>query len=111
MTVFSDEESALIDTIAIRMALDRLSPLHRTLLICYTGYEIPDGYAGRWPPRYVDTGRYLRRYLGKSLGDTRTRVRTARLLCRLATRHYIHRRPVTLSLQSYRTSHPLSRAA
>lgn len=108
MIVFSDEESALLDRIAIDMALDHLSKLDRTLIVFYVAYELPDDYAGPWPPRYADTGQYVSRYLGKPLRSTSTRVRTERILA-MWRRAYL--RAMASSLMEATLSPPLTRAA
>jgi hypothetical protein len=88
MTVFSDEEHALLDKIAIDMELDKLSPANRALMKLRFAYQIPDDYAGPWPPDYRLTGAYVgRRYFGKPISATRIQHQTARLLAQWKRRH------------------------
>jgi len=81
--VFSPEEAALIDHIAVKIELERLSPLERTLIEFRFAAAIPDDYAGPWPAGKGATGIYTgRKYLDRPLGATMTQERTSRILAR-----------------------------
>ena len=81
MSAFSPQESALLDRIAIRQELERLTPLDRTLIELRFAYRIPSGYAGPWPPTSTSAGEYAgRRYLGRPLSATTVKERIQRVL-------------------------------
>lgn len=89
MTVFSTTESVLLDHIAIRLELARLSPLDRTLIELRFAYRIPADYAGIWPPDKTSIGAYAgRKHLGRPLSATRTQVRITRILDRWRRRYH-----------------------
>jgi hypothetical protein len=102
MIVFSPEESAIIDKIAIDIELERLTPINRTLIELRVAYRIPTGYAGPWPPDKTAIGAYVGpTYLGRPLSATRTQVRTARILDYWRRRYH----PSHTHQSSHRSSH------
>ncbi|HXC25338.1 MAG TPA: hypothetical protein VNU46_05430 [Gemmatimonadaceae bacterium] len=56
--IFSDEESRLLDQIAIQDVLATLDPVDRSMIELRYGYAVPDGDAG---PGLVKIGQYLPR--------------------------------------------------
>ncbi|HXC25046.1 MAG TPA: hypothetical protein VNU46_03960 [Gemmatimonadaceae bacterium] len=89
--VFSPEESELLDRIAIRMELERLSPLDRALMTLRVAYRVPKGYAGPWPPTSASVGAYAGpRYLGRPLSATSVKERVQHLLEYWRERYHEH---------------------
>lgn len=87
--VFSAEESALLDRIAIDMELDRLTPFDRALVEFRFASHLPDDYVGPWPAGKYATGDYVgRRYLGRPMSGTTTHERTTRILARWRRRYH-----------------------
>jgi hypothetical protein len=111
MSVFTDEESTLLDKIAIEMALDRLSPLDRAFVVLRFAYDLPDDYAGPWPPYYADIGAYVgRHYLGKRLQDRQIRNRVNNAIALLRQMH-CPSAPSSYTFTPSTTAYPLLRAA
>jgi hypothetical protein len=87
--VFSDEESALLDRIAIEVELARLSPLDRTLIELRFGTAHPDDFTGRLPAGKGRAGAYAgRKYLGQPLAPTQAWERTTRILDQWKRRYH-----------------------
>ena len=99
MTVFSDEESDLLDRIAIDIELERLSPINEALIQLRTPYRPPADYAGPWPPRKDAIGEYVGlKYLGRPISATRVQERIRRILDRWRRLHQLTGPQPVLSL-------------
>lgn len=116
--IFTREESALLDAIAIEDALAGLDPVDRTLVELRYGYVVPEWSAG---PELAKIGRYLPRLHPRAaLSAQRVQQRIARVLRRWRERYHDapqvecearSQDPGAKIVSLRRESHPLRRAA
>ena len=89
MSVFSREESDLLDRIAIDTELNRLAPPDRAAIVLRVAYAIPDDYAGLWPAYHPEIGHYVgSKYYGKPISETRIQHRITAILAKWKRRHH-----------------------
>lgn len=52
-------EDQILSRIQVEEALASLEPADAAMMRLIFGFEKPDDWKGRWPPKYEDVGRYI----------------------------------------------------